>query len=408
MNIKMKNQLYLGAFCAIIGAFTGTIIWLFLKIMSIGMSFLWEWLPEQVELPFYPILVCVSGSILIGIFRKKFGDYPEELSTVLGKIKTEKHYEYRNMLVLLIAALLPLLIGSSVGPEAGLTGIIVGLCCWAGDNLKFARKHAKEYSDIGMAVTLGVLFHSPLFGIFAVEEENQEQGIPELTRTSKVFVYGLALAAGSGMYLLMSALFGAGMEGFPSFPPAEPVRQDYLMILPYILSGCLLAIFYQFTHHKCQVIASRIPAILRETLGGLILGITGFFVPAVMFSGEEQMGILMETYLHYIPWCLIGIAFLKVLLTNICIQSGLRGGHFFPVIFAGVCLGYGIAGLVFQESAGHVVFAAAVVTAALLGGIMKKPLAVTMLLFLCFPIKMFVWIFLAAVIGSKAGSISQK
>ena len=180
------------------------------------------------------------------------------------------------------------------------------------------------------------------------------------------------------------------------------------MILPYILSGCLLAIFYQFTHHKCQVIASRIPAILRETLGGLILGITGFFVPAVMFSGEEQMGILMETYLHYLPLCLIGIAFLKVLLTNICIQSGLRGGHFFPVIFAGVCLGYGIAGLVFQESAGHVIFAAAIVTAALLGGIMKKPLAVTMLLFLCFPIKMFVWIFLAAAIGSKAGSIFQK
>ncbi|MBD5547228.1 MAG: chloride channel protein [Lachnospiraceae bacterium] len=407
MNIKIKNQLYLSAFCAIIGAFTGTIIWLFLKVMSIGMSFLWEWLPGQVELPFYTILVCISGSVLIGIFRKKFGDYPEELSAVLGKIKIEKHYEYRNMLVLLIAALLPLLIGSSVGPEAGLTGIIVGLCCWAGENLKFARKHAKEYSDIGMAVTLGVLFHSPLFGIFAVEEENQEQGIPELTRTSKVFIYGLALAAGSGMYLLMSALFGAGMEGFPSFPPVEAVRQDYLMIVLYIFSGCLLAIFYQFTHHTCQVITSKIPAILRETLGGLVLGITGLLVPAVMFSGEEQMGILMETYLDYLPWCLIGIAFLKVLLTNICIQSGLKGGHFFPVIFAGVCLGYGIAGLIFQESAGHVVFAAAIVTAALLGGIMKKPLAVTMLLFLCFPIKIFIWIFLAAAIGSKAGSIAK-
>lgn len=33
---------------------------------------------------------------------------------------------------------------------------------------------------------------------------------------------------------------------------------------------------------------------------------------------------------------------------------------------------------------------------------MKKPLAVTMLLFLCFPVKLFVWIFLGAVIGSKA------
>lgn len=109
----------------------------------------------------------------------------------------------------------------------------------------------------------------------------------------------------------------------------------------------------------------------------------------------------MEEYETYLPIMLIGIAFLKIVMTNLCIQFGLKGGHFFPVIFAGVSLGYGIAMLVFEQSSGHVVFAAAMVTAALLGGIMKKPLAVTMLLFLCFPIKLFIWIFLAAAVGSK-------
>jgi len=95
-------------------------------------------------------------------------------------------------------------------------------------------------------------------------------------------------------------------------------------------------------------------------------------------------------------------------MTNLCIQFGLKGGHFFPVIFAGVSLGYGIAMLVFEQSSGHVVFAAAMVTAALLGGIMKKPLAVTMLLSLCFPIKLFIWIFLAAAVGSKVFQGSRR
>ena len=90
-----------------------------------------------------------------------------------------------------------------------------------------------------------------------------------------------------------------------------------------------------------------------------------------------------------------------ILLTNLCIQFGLKGGHFFPVIFAGVCMGYGVAMLTCGPDGGHVVFGAAIVTASLLGGIMKKPLAVTMLLFLCFPVKMFIWIFIAAVVGSK-------
>ncbi|MDE6234021.1 MAG: chloride channel protein [Lachnospiraceae bacterium] len=401
MDIKIKNRIYLYAFCTILGSFTGIVIWVFLKVLSAGTSFIWEWLPARIHIPFYTLLVCTAGGILIGIIHKKYGDYPEELSTVLSKMKKEKFYEYRNMKILIISALFPLVIGSSVGPEAGLTGIIVGLCCWAVENLKFAHKNAKEYSEIGMAVTLSVLFHSPLFGIFAVEEVEQEQTLPELTRTSKIFIYGLALAAGTGTYLILNALFGVQMEGFPSFPAFEPEGIDYLMIVIYIICGCLLANFYQLIHYISHKIAGKIPSIVKETIGGLCLGIIGLLVPAVMFSGEEQMGTLMENYSKYIPLCLIGIAFLKILMTNICIESGLKGGHFFPVIFAGVCMGYGIAGLVFSESAGHVVLGAAIVTAALLGGIMKKPLAVTMLLFLCFPVKMFVWIFLAALIGSK-------
>ena len=67
-------------------------------------------------------------------------------------------------------------------------------------------------------------------------------------------------------------------------------------------------------------------------------------------------------------------------------------------------MGYGMAMFIFGNSGEHVVFAAAIVTAAMLGGTMKKPIAVTMLLFICFPVRMFVWIFLAAVLGSKCMS----
>lgn len=55
------------------------------------------------------------------------GDYPEELNVVLGKIKRDKHYDYKPMGVILVCAFIPLVIGASVGPEAGLTGIIAGL-----------------------------------------------------------------------------------------------------------------------------------------------------------------------------------------------------------------------------------------------------------------------------------------
>ena len=165
MKIKRENQLKLGLFSVLIGAFAGLVIWCFLKIMTVGMELIWTELPEQLNIPFYTVIVCTVGGLIIGLFRKKFGDYPEELGVVLGKVKNDKAYDYKNMAVMLVAALLPLLFGSSVGPEAGLTGIIVGLCYWAGDNLKAAHIDAKEYSKMGMAVTLSVMFHSPLFGL---------------------------------------------------------------------------------------------------------------------------------------------------------------------------------------------------------------------------------------------------
>ena len=399
-NVSLKNQLTLWLFCALIGAVAGALVWILLKIMAVGTEFLWNRIPSQNISPYYTLFVCVAGAAMIGIFRKVFGDYPEDLETVMEKVRSEKRYEYKNMPVMMVAALLPLLIGSSVGPEAGLTGIIVGLCYWAGDNLKFAGQNTRNYSQVGIVVSMSVLFHAPLFGIFEVEE-NSDESLSALTKGSKLFIYGIALAAGTGIYGGLSALFGAGLSGFPSFDIVEIQKKDYLLMVLYILCGLLLAYFYQSTHKLTKKISSRFPAVMKEIFAGLFLGITGTFLPVLLFSGEEQMGTLMETYTFYLPLTLIGIAFFKLLLTNLCIQFGLKGGHFFPVIFAGVCMGYGVAMLTCGLNGGHVVFGAAIVTASLLGGIMKKPLAVTMLLFLCFPVKMFIWIFVAALIGSK-------
>ena len=52
-NIKIKNQLELWLFCAIIGAVAGGLVWALLKIMAVGMNLIWEWVPEHFLLPYY-------------------------------------------------------------------------------------------------------------------------------------------------------------------------------------------------------------------------------------------------------------------------------------------------------------------------------------------------------------------
>ena len=154
--------------------------------------------------------------------------------------------------------------------------------------------------------------------------------------------------------------------------------------------------------------AAKLPPVAKDTAAGLILGITATFVPQMMFSGESEIHHLMTDYVEYLPWMLLGIAFLKVLITNICIQFGLKGGHFFPLIYAGVALGYAMAMFIYPGNAAeHVVFAAAVVTASMLGANMKQPMAVSLILLICFPFRMIFWLVISACAGSAITSLGK-
>lgn len=399
INIKAKNEMKYLALCSLLGGMIGVVIWTFLKIMEVGIEFIWEVLPGYINIPYYTIFICTIGGLLVGLYRKKFGDYPEEMDTVLAKVQKEHHYEYKNMLLLLGAAMLPLLLGASIGPEAGLTGIIVGLCYWAGDNIKYAKQSSENFSKIGAAVTLGLMFHSPLFGIFQVSETEEEDHIV-LSKNVKIISYGVCIAAAMAVYALLTDLFGGGM-GLPSLTMEGGITKvDYLLIIVYIVVGCILAWFYELSHKMSHVVMNKIPAVFREMTAGLCLGFMGMILPVIMFSGEESMAEIAELFGMYVAVIWIVIAFAKILLTNICIQGGLKGGHFFPLIFAGVSCGYGLSALLISGS-DHQVIGAAIVTAAMLGGTMKKPLAVTVLLLICFPVQLVVWCFIAATIGSK-------
>lgn len=401
---EILNGIKMAVFTALLGITAGIVIWVFLKAVSICTELLWKGIPAGSGSLYIMIPVCAAGGLAVGMLRKRFGDYPEDLQTVMAKVKKNKHYEYRPMLVILVCAFLPLVLGASVGPEAGLTGIIAALCYWVGDNVTYARKHTEEFSRIGEAVTLSQLFHAPLFGIFAVEEDSAPDadgaGIPKI---QKLVLYGISTASAFLTTELLNSLFGKAMAGFPSFSEITAGVQDYLMLFIYIPVGILLYLVFELCETLTKEAARRVPAVLRETICGAVIGIAALLMPLILFSGEEPMGELMNTFGSYAPWFLIGFCLLKILMTAFCIHFGLKGGHFFPLIFACTCMGFGIAALVFAEPSGHVVYAAGIITAVTLGAQLKKPLAVAFLMLLCFPLRFLLWAVLAAAIGSFFG-----
>lgn len=94
-----NNFLYY-IFCGFSGAVTSLIVWLFLKLMGLGIGLVWDTIPSNFDFKFYPIIVCTAGGLILGIWQKLTNAVPDELDEVMKKVKKDKFYPYNKVLLL--------------------------------------------------------------------------------------------------------------------------------------------------------------------------------------------------------------------------------------------------------------------------------------------------------------------
>ena len=365
--VELKNNLLLTLYTVIVGVIAGSIIWCFIRFMNLGINFFWEFLPGLINFKYYTIVVCLIGGLAIGLWKSKYGDAPEELNEVIKAVKKEHRYSYNNIFTSMVSAILPLIMGASVGPEAGLTGIIAGLCTWAGDKLKIFNDELEELAHIGITATLGTIFVSPLFGFVEPLENEEESKLPNTH------------------------------SGLHSIGTASLSNINYFYVILLMVIGIVLSYVYFISHRMVKVIFSNLENkfIIKGVIGGLLLGIIGTLLPLTMFSGEEQIYLLLGTGAQLGLMVLILTSLIKIVLTNVCIETGLKGGHFFPMIFSGTAMGYAMSILMNMDP----IVSMSIVTTSFMASILKKPLAVVLLMMIIFPMNLIPLMLVSAVMA---------
>lgn len=414
---KPFNRVFFLLCVLITGSLAGAFVWLFFFLMNKGITFLWQTVPGWISSltaeslpvlsqgPFgfvpFPLIVCVLGGLLIGLYSKHTGIEPEDLNVVMAKVKETGRYDYSHIGKLSLAALLPLLFGGSVGPEAGLTGVIAGLCTWVGDRMRRFGSDFRALTIAGTQAALTAVFTAPLYGFVAplsgtADGARGEEGIT-LPKAQKAVVYLCAIAGALSAFLVLGQLFGES-SGLPRFDAVEVGSYELALLLPLALAGMACGwVFHAVnkgTLSLSEAMGNRLVA--KAVLAGIILAVCGMALPFTMFAGESQAHYLMEGYSAIPAVALIATGFVKCALTPTCLNLGWHGGHFFPVIFSGVSLGYGFALLTGAAPA----FCVAACTSALMGAVMRQPIMAALLLMLCFPLKGVVVMLVAAVIGA--------
>ena len=412
---RIKKYISLCLFTFLLGMAGGGIIWTLLQFMQAGIELLWTALPKAIGLTLgvsllsgntgiliYNLVVCFIGATLIALIQKHYGRLPDTMEEVMFRVKKEGSYPYSKLYRVAIAALLPLIFGGAIGPEAGLTGLTVGFCYWIGANLQYRSEEIGALAEAGFAAILGVIFGSPLFGIAHLLEpdDKSEQYRKKLAgKRTRIVIYCCGALGGMLAFWLFSNLTGRS-SGLPRFGAHHAIGIDHWKwLVPLLAIGIIFALYYLAIEKLTRRIAGKLSGhhFTCSFIAAAGLAVAGAFLPLTMFSGEHQLEELITSWQSTSPVEMILTAIVKLALVSLCINFGWRGGSIFPIIFCGSLLGYTFAMITGMDGA----FAVAMLVSAMYAYIMRKPAAVVMILLLCFPVTYIIPIAVCAIIASK-------
>lgn len=384
-----------------VGFAIGFAVFLVMNLSTWLTDMLWVGVGARLGLWWFPLVTCTLGGLAIGVWTHLTQDRVSTLEEVMAEFKNTGSYRVHGVVRPVVSFLLPLVFGGSIGFEAGLTGLIAAGCCWIRDQLKKAGLRAAELSDVTIAASLAAIFGTPLAGIVAGVESDPRGDDYDMRRGAKVLLYlAAAFGAFAGVRVFSSA-FGAS-SGFPRFDEVVSGASGVLWALPCIAVAYAMALMFHGSRHVFARLAHRlgndvVGTIAKPVICGIAMGAIACALPLVLFPGEAQCEELMEGWVGMSALVLLLTGVLKAVVTPLCLSMGWMGGDLFPSIFAGVAAGYGLAALTGAEP----MLMVTVTTAAYVSGVMRKPLLVLAILFLCFPADGIIWMGLAAVVGSS-------
>lgn len=397
MTIRRNLHYLLIVYGMFLGAIVGATVWLFLVVTNAGIQFIWGYLPKELGLPpYYTLCVTIIGGVLVGLSQKYFGTYPRLMPEVMGEYKKTGRIEYQFVHKATLTAIIVLVFGASLGPEAALVGIIGGLCTWVGDRFKFTLKGMHELTEIGIGAALSVIFNAPLFGYLAPSEHEDTQ-LAETFKEKKTIVYLATTFAGFSVYLLLSQFDNRG-SFIVNFGEGSFTLREWVAFLPLICIGAGAGYFYFKIEHILEKIVHPFQKykLTLAIIGGILLGIAGTLLPYTLFSGEHQLKELVTEWAELSFGILFLSGILKLCITAVCLNTGWRGGHIFPIIFAGASIGYAVATVIPLDPVASV----AIITTAISSYAIRKPIAITLLLLMFFPINLLLPMIGAAMIGN--------
>ena len=389
---KQNLRILLSGFC--LSSLIALVAFLFLMAEKFGSHLLWESWGHSVPFPsLYKGFLLLVGGLLVFALKKKWGSLPRSSHELMEELKEQQTVNYRHTWRSLVLALIILVLGAGVGPEAPLLGAVIAYSIWQADKLRYLEANREQLKQLSLKDKLVRFFHPSQY---LLTYPASQKGTDKKKRLFFI-VNGLII-----FVLLMR------MTEQPSFitklGDSQWQAAELVLILPLMFYGLLFGKVYHWLMKRIKGSLKKLPLPLigKIMIGAVAIFGVAVFAPSLLFSGQHAMHSVVEMGLELPVLALLGLSLLKLIFLEICLETGWTGGDIFPITFASILQGFAFA----QFLPGYdPLFVVLVVSLSLAVTLLQKEWLAGIFISLFFPIRLWpialLLIFILRWIGTK-------
>jgi CIC family chloride channel protein len=326
---QREGQIFL-VLALVIGALTGMAVVAFIVLTErMGMR-----LYPVGGAPWRRVLFPVVGSLGIGYLLYRY--FPDARGSGVPQTKAalyarEGRITLRTVLGKFFCTSATLASGIPLGREGPSVQVGAGIGSVLGRLLGLSSEQVKKLIPVGAAAAIAAAFNTPLAAVlFSLEEIVGDLNAP---------VMGAVVLASATAWMVLRVLLGNHpLFKVPQYQLVHPAEFAVYAVLG-VAGGVVSVAFTKLL----LVMRARFLRFPQKTVwfqpvaGGLLVGLTGWFVPQVLGVGYGYVGEALNGRLAFQLMALLVV--LKLLTVTTSYASGNAGGIFGPALFIGAMLG---------------------------------------------------------------------
>ena len=326
------------AYAVALGVFGALVSLVFMGVIGVGNNWYTDSDPGWFGGRWWWVAITAAAGVGVGLLRH-VTRLPEQIPGLIADMK-EEQVNPRLVPGIVAASAVSLIGGASLGPEKALGSMGGGAGTWSSRRRGLETEDRQVNTLTGFAGAYGGLFSSTVIVVMMVLEVARPGG----QRLTKALVGAIVASSVSfGIYFAIAGSFFLDVYEVPSY------KYEDWHLLAGVPLGLLAAVIVTLLVIVMKLAAGlfgrlKLPSVAKTTIGGVIFGLVGVMLPLTMFTGSDQLTVVLDDAGTLGVGLLIALVLAKILAFAVSQASGFVGGPIFPALFLG-----GTAGVVVNQ-----------------------------------------------------------